>query len=349
MKDAVLDALWKISKNSSHIKPSRLIERLNKATGLSISDLKAALGELVREGIINGVSQRGEPIGNVHILTEPPEKPLSGTEELWKAALMQVGYAEKDVRGFIKCADYLDGLSTKDMMNLIDGIGKIKANLENLQHEDPYIVSARHLLGSAKALKAVGDAFGLPLSTFQGRVAYAVVAGPPDPEAILFIENVAPFEEFCLTSASNRIMAVATFGYSLAWNNLSQELRSEKLVHLVRKGNPRHLKDVIDTKPAFFWGDLDQEGLNIYTQLKKVIPTLKLSALYLPMIESLENNQSHPYGKLAAKEKQRKIRSDDPLVAKLAALCERRAVDQELVDSILIMELCCKPLTVQDL
>jgi predicted transcriptional regulator len=345
MKNKVLEVLWKISKNHSHIKPSNLIERLCKATGLSITDVKAELGQLVKEGSVTGVSLKGDPLGNIRILASKPEIKRSETEEKWRSALIKRGYEGNDLHRLLKCAEYLEGMSEADMYNLLIGIEKIRENQETLFDEDPYIVSARYLLGSAKALKVIGDPFGLPFSSFRGRAAYALVAGPENPEAVLFIENVAPFEKFCSSPAVERTMAVSTYGYSLAWNNLALKLRSKDLISLPRKGRPPLIWNVIETKPLFFWGDLDQEGLNIFIQLRKVLSTLQLSALYLPMIDALTNGKSHEYGKLSDKENQRKVKSEDTEIKKLSKLCESRSVDQEFVEDLQIEKLCNKSLS----
>jgi hypothetical protein len=344
-----MNALWKLSKKRSHLKSTNLIERLSEITQLSISDIRATFRQLAKDGAITGVSTEGYPLGNIHIVAVPPERKLSKTEQLLKSTLLEFGYQEKNIPSLLKCADYLDGMSYNDIKKLLTGIAFIKDNLVELLDEDPYVVSARYLLGSAKALKVLGDAFGIPLSAFRGRVAYAVVAGPSDPETLIFIENVAPFEMFCSTSEADKIMAVATFGYSLGWYSLARDIRSEKLVHLTRKSTPVHLKNVIDDKPSFFWGDLDQEGLNIFVQLKKSIPSLQLSALYLPMIEAIKGDQAHQYKKLFGKENQRQLKSDDTLLMKLSALCSKKAVDQEVVTNREIVELCRKPLIIQDI
>jgi hypothetical protein len=349
MTDIVMNALWKLSKNRSHLKSANLIERLCEITQLSISDIRAILRQLSKDGAITGVSAEGYPLGNIHIIAVQPERTLSKIERSWKSALLDSGYAEGDITPLLKCADYLDGMSSNNITKLLRGITFIKNNLGDFLDEDPYVVSARYLLGSAKALKVLGDAFGIPLSAFRGRVAYAVVAGPADPEALIFIENVAPFEIFCNTPESDKIMAIATFGYSLGWNSLARDIRSEKLVHLTRKGAPVHLKNVIDNKPSFFWGDLDKEGLNIFMQLKKAIPSLQLSALYLPMIEAIKTDESHYYKKLFGKENQRVIKSNDALLMNLSTLCSERAVDQEIVTDRHIVELCRQPLVIQDI
>lgn len=69
---------------------------------------------------------------------------------------------------------------------------------------------------------------------------------------------------------------------------------ADRLVPLIRKGNPPSPKVLLGHSKILFWGDLDKEGLRIYTSLRKGLPALRASALYLPMLEAMERGVSHP-------------------------------------------------------
>lgn len=344
MKNQLLIALWNFTENRSYLKPTGLIDRLSKTTGLSIVDVKTSLGQLAKDGKIKGVTRRGDITGNVQVLAIPPKPALSELQQKWRDELNRQGYTYTDIDRLTLLADYLDGMTGTDMKKLLDGIDHIKNNMSKLIDQDPYVVSARYLLSSSKALRVMADSFGISFSEFKGRNAYIVVAGPAEPEAILFIENKAPFENFCASDASEKIMGVATFGYDLSWSGVAKDLRSEKVIHLIRKGSPPHLREVIDSKPSYFWGDLDREGLMIYMQLQQAIPELKLSALYRPMIDALKQGRGHPYGRLSGKDGQRMVVSNHELINGLARLCANGAVDQEVVDVDQIADRAGKPL-----
>ena len=345
MKDQVLIALWKFVKKRSHLKPTGLINRLSNITNLSIVDIKTSLGQLAKEGKIKGVTHRGDITGNVQVLAIPPKPIITELQQKWRDELSKRGYASTDIDQLTVLADYFDGMTEIDMEKLLDGIDHIKKNMPKLIDQDPYVVSSRYLLSASKALRVLADSFGVSFSEFKGRMADIVVAGPNEPEAILFIENKAAFENFCMSDASERIMGIATFGYDLSWSGVAKDLRSDKIIHLIRKGSPPHLKEVIDSRPSYFWGDLDREGLLIYMQLQQSIPGLQVSALYGPMIDALKQKNGHPYGKLSDKDGQRMVTSSDELIIGLARLCANRAIDQEVVDVDQIAGLAGKSLT----
>lgn len=332
--EGLLDVLFRLANGKRYLNGKGIVDRLCKETLYPSADIKHLLGKLAQQNMIEGVTLRGEAIGRIGILIEPPETKLSETDILWQTALNECGYQQNEQGILFKCADALVGLTLEDMRHLLRGVGEIKKNKLSLGSSDPFDVSARHLLGSAKAIQCIGDAFGISYSSFTGRTSYVVVAGPQNPEAILFVENVASFESFCRTSAVNKIMGIVTFGYGLSWGSISKELgdSDSRIIQLTRYGSPPPIKEVIYKVPCFFWGDLDQEGLSIYLQLQQRISSLKLSALYGPMVEAIgDPSCSHPYTKLAGKEGQRRLTTNNPLVAKLSKLCIYRAVDQEFV------------------
>ena len=343
--ESVFAALCKRSKGS-YLTSTNLAAAVSKRTGISVADVKAALGRLSRDGRISGgVTSKGDVFGKIQI-TEPITKPLTHTEMLWQEVIKESDLNEAAAE-LMKCSPVVEGLSREDMRALLQRLKKLKDDSPLLASEDPYCVSASYLLGSSKALDKIGRPLGLSSSQFQGRAAYIVVAGPPEPECVLLIENQAAFETFCAGEAVNRAMAVATFGYGLAWSGVAGAIGTKNIVPLVRLGHPPAFSEIIGRVTSFFWGDLDKEGINIYLQLRRKIPTLKLSALYRPMIAEIHKvENSHPYCVLAEKTGQKKPTSEDAQINSLLQLCRHRAVDQEIIRSKDIERLFNVPLDI---
>jgi hypothetical protein len=319
-------------QGKKYINSSGLLQFLSRETGLSIADVKHFLGQLQSEGKIGGgVNSKGELFGRIEVFGELPPRELSDVEKEWKQALSEEGLSD-DSENLMGCAEAVRGLHYEDMKSLINGIKKLRQEAHSLLLQDPYVVSAKYLLSSAKALDKIGPAFSLSPSLFTGRSAYVVTAGPLEPECILFIENQAPFEMFCSSEAVSSAMGVMTFGYGLSWSGITTSIGARSIVQLVRSGTPPELSRMLHRVPCFFWGDLDREGLNIFLQLKAKISHIKLSALYFPMIDMLRNKSlSHPYCQLADKANQKHLSSENLLISKLTELCSERAVDQEAV------------------
>lgn len=331
--EIIHNSLLRRMQGKKHIKSSGLLQALSLETGLSVADVKHYLGKLQRDGRISGsVNGKGDLFGQIIVIGELPKRELSTTEQAWKQALIEEGLFE-DTESLMNCASVVQGLSSDDLKSLLNGIKELKKTAKSTSTQDPYVASARYLLGSAKALQRLGTAFSVPFSQFAGRAAYVVAAGPKEPECILFIENQASFEMFCTSEVVSSAMGVMTFGYGLSWSGIADSIGRRNIVQLIRTGTPPELTEVIQQTPCYFWGDLDREGLNIFLQLKAKIPQLRLSALYLPMIDMVKDmSRSHPYCQLAEKVNQRLLTSEDALVSKLAELCSNRAVDQEALD-----------------
>lgn len=331
--DMIHNSLVRRMKGKIHLKSGRLLQTLSRETGLSIADVRHYLGRLQRDGKIGGsVNGKGDLFGNIIAIGELPVRELSAEEQAWKKALIAEGLFD-DSESLMNCSSIVKDLSSEDLTSLLRGVKELKKVAQNFSAQDPYVVSARYLLGSSKALQRLGTALSIPCLQFTGRTAYVVTAGPKEPECILFIENQASFEMFCTSEAVNMAMGIMTFGYGLSWSGIAESIGTRNIVQLARAGAPPEFAVAIKQTPCLFWGDLDREGLNIYLQLKAKIPQLKLSALYLPMIEMMrDKGHSHPYCQLVEKVNQKMPLSDDILVSRLAKLCADRAVDQEAVD-----------------
>ncbi len=103
---------------------------------------------------------------------------------------------------------------------------------------------------------------------------------------------------------------------------------------------PPTLAEAVGVGTCSFWGDLDLAGLDIYIKLRVLVPHLALSALYGPMlVAAADNATSHPYCALVDKLGQVESISSYDVVARLAAACRLRAVDQEYVSDADILAL----------
>jgi hypothetical protein len=181
-------------------------------------------------------------------------------------------------------------------------------------------------------------AFGIDIESFPDAIPQIIVAGPENPEAVLLIENPHSFEEAIAACCADKIALVVTYGYGLSrsgeayGNSLTEAVaQADSLVPLIRKGNPPSPKTLFGHSKILFWGDLDREGLRIYASLRKGLPALRASALYLPMSEAVKRGVSHPYTKATAKEKQGTTEHVPEDVLSLVAICSDRGIDQEAV------------------
>src|SRR5581483_2899669 len=212
-------------------------------------------------------------------------------------------------------------------------------------------ISAKFLLGSSKLLDelpaAALRAFGIDTDRFERFSGYVVIAGPPEPSAIVLVENPHAFETAVSSPGTDDVGWIVTFGHGLS---LREEDYGGQLVDflanrrqpplpLIRKGNPPSLARLLQHSKLFFWGDLDPEGLRMFERLRARYPALCLSALYLPMLHALSAD-SHPYVPATAKEGQTIWESGDPIVRELLSQCSNRGVDQEIVTGDTVSLFC---------
>jgi hypothetical protein len=185
------------------------------------------------------------------------------------------------------------------------------------------------------------------------------VAGCPNPETVVLVENPAAFELAVTTQAIRKCAFIATFGFGLSksqddYGNQLAFMAEERFVNaitLTRQGSScPSAKELLNHPSITFWGDLDIAGIHIYLRLKKAIPNLRLSALYEPMLASLGAvERSHPYVSAVGKSGQTAMsplsEQTDPTAKTLISHCVLRGVDQEQVTASLIeayahLELC---------
>lgn len=300
------------------------------------------LGKLARKGVVEGVSEHGEAFGRVSLTIEAPkrEEPISLVR--WREALFAAGLDGSGAKTLGPCHDRFDGFSDADLRDLARGLVALKSSQGDEREMPRFVVSAKYLLGSSKLLGALPAptlrAFGIDIDSFPDAIPQVIVAGPENPRAVLLIENPHSFEEAIAAGCADRIALVVTYGYGLsrsgeAYGNslLEAVAQTNRLVPLTRKGNPPSPKALFRHSKILFWGDLDREGLRIYASLRKRLPALRASALYLPMFEAMNKGFSHPYAKAVAKNRQGTTEHVPDDVLFLVACCSDRAIDQEMV------------------
>jgi hypothetical protein len=334
------DALAVLLGGRSYLAGETIVDRLIQRTGYDRATILGGLSDLAREGLVTGVASSGTPIGRVSYHGIRPSDPEPDPLVIaWRDAVSATGLAE-GLTGHLATvgADLLEGLTADHLKALARGLADLLC--ADGAHEERQAASARHLLGSAKALDRLASilmrcGYVLPPAT-----SYFMAAGPTEPGGLLFIENPAAFETAMAAGLGEGAMLVTTFGYGLGWTNPG----FTNAVLLKRAGDPPALPTVIERltledRPLLFWGDLDLAGLDIFAKLKTRMPTLRLSALYGPMIEARRATRWHPYGKLADKTRQAGLslaKCDEPGFQDLVELCRAGGVDQEIVDGATI-------------
>jgi hypothetical protein len=349
--DDIVAALRKLMAGRDSLQPKGLIERISNASGISQIDVKVVLARLTRQGAVQGISHQGDAIGRVMLTLAAPAPSLPDSHGRWSHALRNSGISDAEISALLPCHERLSDFPDDDLGLLIRGLLLLREH-QTVERDVPaFIRSARYLLGSSKLLgnlpAAALRAFGIEIDTFPNAPAYLVVAGPESPEAVLLIENPHSFEEALAAGCADRIALVATYGYGLsrsgeAYGNALVESvgAGTSLIPLVRRGNPP-IPGVLFRHPRiFFWGDLDREGLRIYSALRTRIPAVRLSAIYGPLCEFVRQRQGHPYTKATAKNTQRDAGDVPDDAIALVTLCESRAVDQEIVPREEIARLC---------
>lgn len=342
--EATLAALRALLGGSTFLTASGLVGRLAKRAGVSAVTARMALGRLAKQGLISGVSEQGEPHSRVQLLVAAAPAQPAETLTRWHTALHASGLGDADALALLPCHETLGELEAGDLLAVARGLAQMRANQSVDSGCARFVLSARYLLGSSKLLGALPStalrAFGIDLNLFPDAPPYVVVAGPPEPEAVVLIENPHAFEEFVTSGAAERIGCITTFGYGLtragdAYGRQLADLVAAQdltLIPLVRSGSPPPVATMLVHAALYFWGDLDREGLRIYASLRKRFPQLRASAMHKPMLDALRAGRSHPYVDVVAKNNQSALQIPPDDVTELAIACTQRAVDQEIVD-----------------
>lgn len=342
-------ALQRMAGERGWVNGARLVQRLADALSIQHLAVKQALKTLARDSIINNIAPTGDAVGRVTVLQplldQTPE--LAAHEVVWREVVAGLALPTEQGDALVELAPILAELDRDDMESLAKGIVSL-AHSKGLEAKDPYEVSAKHLLGSSKILAQIEGALaplGISPDRFGSRPRYVLAAGPERPESVLLVENAEVFDRVIRLGLTDRLTVVATFGYGLSWTGIAAEGRLENFrVARVEGSPPGTFAEVVDGLPCHFWGDLDQAGLGIFLSLRSLIPHLRLSSLYSPMLAGLQRRgANHPYCALADKAGQMPLSAADPAVRMLAEACIKRAVDQELVSDDDIVRLAHLP------
>lgn len=359
-------AVIKMMAGKTYIRPSGLIESLAQETGEPRISVQQALARLSREKWIAGISSNGEAIAKVIIIGDVPPPPPNLQLDAWRTVLDEAGVVDGDIAALTPLYKQLTSFDPVSLREIVAGLLSLRANADKENGQHRFIVSARYLIGSSKLLDAMPalalKAFGVPADRFPNHPRYVVVAGCAQPEAVVLVENPAAFEMAVATSAAKRCAFIATFGFGLS---KSQEDYGNQLVNMVeerfsgtitltREGSScPTAKELLNHHNIMFWGDLDIAGIQIFQRLKKSIPGLRLSALYQPMLDVIdEPGRSHPYVAAVGKQGQSQmtvtIKNGDTLAEKLLTRCTARGVDQECVSSEQVERLAAHAITFRD-
>lgn len=342
-------AIWLRLEGRSHLRSAGLLDRLAADTGMHPQDVRRALARLRERGWLQGVAMSGEPIGQVIVLEERPKVSEPESLTLWTAALVKTGHSVEDQQCLAGLHFTFDGFESDDLTRLAYGLLRLRDEYQTQGPDPAFVVSARHLLGSAKLLGA------MPATTIRrfigkepawpDQIPYIVTAGPGAPASVILIENPWAFERALELGLAQRHALVVTFGYGLVRNGeafgrqLAQQVETgtHKLLQLRRLGDPPDLLQLFTHSNITFWGDLDPEGLRIYTRLKARLPSLTLSPLYEPMRLQLLREGGHPYHLATAKGGQVPITLSElerfPDIGPLAQTCTLRGLDQEALSA----------------
>lgn len=327
--------------DKASVQGGRLVDRLCTKTGLQRNEVINGLGVLRDTGEVSCRDwHRGEPIGRVVVSVQQTRTPC---EEVLIGVMHDMGADPTDQEVLIALSDSLDGWAVEDMQRLLSGLVALRKDIPLLEGQSRYLVSAKYLLGSSKLLDALPSPilrkFGINLDLLMGPPSYIITAGPCSPDCVVLVENPQAMEAALQTCMGSKVAWVATFGYGLSrsGNEYGRQLASlieenNRLTALVRQGTPPPLESLLQHTEVYFWGDFDREGFQIYWRLRSSIPQLKLSGLYHPMRDMIEDgDNNHAYNRLVAKQKQSIWQCSDLNVRKMLELCESRAVDQEAV------------------
>lgn len=354
------DRLLKMG-NGSRVRANSVMEGLGRRLAVDQAEIKGAVRELYRAGLLRYAPDRQELPASGMIEIVRPEKTFLATELEWGRVLDANTKLSLDAKEalrplFCKVGD----LSSDDMACLVDGLAGLASGGVKLD-DAGFNVSARTLMGGSKVIASLAPkmlyALRLPARLQTSSPRYVVCAGPAKPEATVLIENPRAFENAVRSGLGDIVALVCTYGFGLSY--LGQAWRDDahpedKPIQIVRAGAPPSLTALLTAQRVLLWADLDLAALSIFRSLKSAIPQLQFSALYKVMIEMAENNsKSHAYAALFEKEGQMSTSSvwfdsSDPVANIIFKSCRLRAVDQEAVSEQDIMRLGVSDFEIND-
>lgn len=306
-------------------------------------------------------SANGEPI-SAYITVNRQDQVVLPHAELWMRVLdhADLSSAEKSILEPLHA--YLEGFSDVDMNAILTGLRELRSMQAEHRNDYVYAVSAKYLLGSSKLLSRFESrrlkAFGIDIESFQDRPPYVMIGGNGyQPDAVILIENPTSFEVAVQSKAASSCAFICTFGFGLSNSGnefgyqLAGAVENGKAIILRRtEGAYRDFSFYLNHPNCHFWGDLDAAGMHIFMRLKRKLPQLLLSSLYMPMIKAvIQPETSHPYNDATGKVGQTPFHDGDSVAVELAKLCTKRSVCQEIVRADAISGLANKAITIDDI
>jgi Uncharacterized protein conserved in bacteria C-term(DUF2220) len=341
-----------------NIRANGFMENLRSELASDPISLRRALRALRRDGkLIFKVDLNDDPLPCGYISVCQPVLQAPVEETRWLDVLHDAGLSIPETNALKPVFKAVDGLSADEMRMLVDGLKRLRSEQLLNAGRQIFSVSAEYLLGSSKALTLLDRnalrAFGIDLNCFEVRPRYLLVGGECEtPASVVFVENPVAFETAVNSEASQCCAFICTFGYGLSnaaseYGNQLASILEEGLasaIPLYRSATKqKRIADLLGCAPLLFWGDLDVEGLRIFDRIKKRLPSIRLSALYGPMVAALEDPaKRHRYVWLASKQGQRIVAPVSSETDSLLDLCKTFAVDQEIVKARDIVNLADK-------
>lgn len=343
---------------AGRIRTKIALSKLSADVTNDLIEIRKALMVLRTDGKVEyTASPSGEPI-SAFITVIPPKVEISAYAITWSGVLDASSLSQEDRLALVPVGNALDGFTKSDMERLITGLVRLRNDQAKLYSECNFNVSASYLLGSSKLLSAIDSralqSFGIAVDRFASRLPYVVIGGNiSSPTAVILVENPIPFETAISSAAASQCLFVCTFGFGLSaaandyGNQLAGIVESGRAAVLNRSsGASTTIDKVLSHSAVHFWGDLDIAGMQIYERLAKHIPSLQLSALYLPMIEAVKTtDHRHSYVTAVGKAGQSIFSAarEDSIV--MLSHCYKLAVDQEFVSADQIEALAGKIFT----
>lgn len=342
--DKVLQLLRKWAKRSKSVRGNGLVDRLARDLHLDRTDVRRALRDLRDQELLLCNDWNGaEPLSKVTLNLPEDEAPCA---RLWNETLAAARLTDADSTALEGLGDHLEGMDAAQMGRLLQGLTRLRTDLDVQAGRPRFDVSAEYLLGSSKLLDSLPTAvlrrFGIDIARFPAFPGYVMVAGPADPLVVILVENPHAFERALQAEGTDRAAWVCTFGYGLS---LSRSQHGEQLAAMVecrttprtlrRAGNPPDWQHLLKHERILFWGDLDLEGLAIFERLHSHNPRIGLSGLYRPMLDHLRADIGHPYCTLVGKAGQSPpLQPSD--CASMIEVCRQQCLDQEWLSEPLI-------------
>lgn len=269
---------------------------------------------------------------------------VKSAPERWHEAVYAGLHASDAVKSAVSgyCIDMVD----RTMAEVVDRLNHLPrlADKPMLLRE----VSSQLFWGMSKVLDKRQGMVAALLETDdcpfpESPVQLQIYLPPNGYRAVLFIENLMSFER-AARSASAAFEALALV-YASGFKSSAQRLRSPdgcSLYYSAKGGISRDFTDSFETwlfgkqsKPAYFWGDLDWAGMRILAAMRATFPDIEAwEAGYSVMLNALREGYGHS-PEAADKQGQKAIGAvgcsyaDRTLLPVLTA--EGRFVDQEQV------------------